>query len=71
METKGENMTYDEFIDFVCAKCVYETIYKDSEGRIILVINLLDAYELVRRLNLATMFQPDAQKSVDQHKDGN
>jgi hypothetical protein len=64
-------MTYDEFIDFVCAKCVYETIYKDSEGRIILVINLLDAYELVRRLNLATMFQPDAQKSVDQHKDGN
>lgn len=44
-------MKYDEFINFVCAKCVYETIYKDSEGRIILVINLLDAYEMANKLN--------------------
>ena len=43
-------MTYDEFIDFVTAKCMYETIYKDSEGRLILVINLLDAYEMANKL---------------------
>ena len=43
-------MTYDEFIDFVTAKCMYETIYKDSEGRIILVISLLDAYEMANKL---------------------
>lgn len=43
------HMTYDEFIDFV-TKCMYETIYKDSEGRLILVINLLDAYEMSNKL---------------------
>jgi hypothetical protein len=29
---------------------MYETIYKDSEGRLILVINLLDAYEMSNKL---------------------
>ena len=43
-------MTYDEFIDFVTAKCMYETIYKGSEGRINLVISLLDAYEMANKL---------------------
>ena len=42
-------MTYEEFLDFVTTKCMYETIYDDSEGRTILVIALLDAYGMVNR----------------------
>jgi hypothetical protein len=42
-------MTYKEFIDFVKSKCTYETIYEDSEGRLILVIDLLDAYGMVNK----------------------
>ena len=40
-------MTYEEFLTFVPAKCMYETIYEDSDGRDILVIRLLDAYGMV------------------------
>jgi hypothetical protein len=43
-------MTYEEFIDFVPAKCMYETIYEDSEGRLILVIDMLSAYGMVNKL---------------------
>jgi hypothetical protein len=42
-------MTYEEFIDFVPAKCMYETIYEDSEGRLILVIDMLGAYGMVNK----------------------
>ena len=42
-------MTYEEFIDFVKSKCTYETIYEDSEGRLILVIDLLGAYGMVNK----------------------
>jgi len=42
-------MTYEEFIDFVPAKCMYETIYEDSEGRLILVIDMLSAYGMVNK----------------------
>ena len=42
-------MTYEEFIDFVPTKCMYETIYKDSEGRLILVIDMLSAYGMVNK----------------------
>ena len=42
-----ERMTYEEFLDFVRAKCMYETIYDDSEGRTILVIRMLDAYKFL------------------------
>ena len=42
-------MTYEEFLDFVPAKCMYETIYDDSEGRTILVITLLNAYGMVNK----------------------
>ena len=38
-------LTYEEFLDFVRAKCMYETIYDDSDGRTILVIRMLDAYK--------------------------
>jgi hypothetical protein len=42
-------MTYEEFLKFVQAKCTYETIYSDSDGRNILVIKLLDAYGMVNK----------------------
>ena len=42
-------MTYEEFFKFVQSKCMYETIYEDSEGRIILVIRMLDAYGMVHK----------------------
>ena len=42
-------MTYEEFINFVSAKCMYETIYEDSEGRLILVIDMLSAYGMVNK----------------------
>ena len=40
-------MTYEEFLDFVRAKRMYETIYDDSDGRTILVIRMLDAYKFI------------------------
>ena len=42
-------MTYEEFLKFVPAKCIYETIYEDTEGRPILVITLLNAYGMVNK----------------------
>jgi hypothetical protein len=42
-------MTYEEFINFVRAECMLETIYDDSEGRTILVICLLDAYTMINK----------------------
>ena len=44
---KPQYMTYEEFLDFVRAKCMYETIYDDSDGRTILVIRMLDAYKFL------------------------
>jgi hypothetical protein len=43
-------MTYEEFLEHVPQKCMYETIYSDSEGRTILVVGMLDAYAMVNRL---------------------
>jgi len=45
-------MTYEEFLEFVPAKCMHETIYEDSEGRLILVIEMLDAYSLINKVNV-------------------
>ena len=45
-------MTYDEFVNHLTERNMYETIYTDSEGREILVIRLLDAYYLMRQLQL-------------------
>ena len=42
-------MTYEEFQEYVRAKCLYETIYSDSDGREILIIQMLAAYALVNR----------------------
>jgi len=42
-------MTYEEFLKFVPAKCIYETLYEDTEGRPILVISMLGAYGMVNK----------------------
>ena len=42
-------MTYEEFLQFVPRKCMYETIYEDSNGHTLLVIKLLDAYGMVNK----------------------
>lgn len=41
-------MNYKEFVQFV-QSCMHEAIYEDSEGRSILVIDLLDAYSMVNK----------------------
>lgn len=46
-------MTYEEFQEFVRSKCMYETIYTDSDGREILVVKLLDAYSMLNRKAIA------------------
>lgn len=40
-------MNFNEFEKFIKQECMYETIYKDSEGRTILVVKLIDAFEMV------------------------
>jgi hypothetical protein len=42
-------MTYEEFLKFVPAKCIHEALYEDTEGRPILVISMLDAYDMVNK----------------------
>jgi len=43
-------MTYEDFIKFVQSKCMHETIYEDSEGRLILVIDMLGAYGMANKM---------------------
>lgn len=40
-------MNYGEFQRFLREDCMYETIYKDTEGRPILVITELDAFVMM------------------------
>ena len=40
-------MNFEEFDDFLREACPYEAIYDDSADRRILVIRLLDAFEMV------------------------
>ncbi len=42
-------MTYEEFLNFVHSKCLYETIYDDSDGNTILVIRLADAVSMINK----------------------
>ena len=46
-------MTYQEFVQLVQHN-MHETIYEDSEGRSILIIDLLDAFGLANKLIEAT-----------------
>jgi hypothetical protein len=42
-------MKYEDFEKFVREKCMYDTIYDDSDGRQVLIIRLLDAYGMVNK----------------------
>lgn len=42
-------MKYEDFEKFVREKCMYEAIYDDSDGRQILVIQMLDACSMVNK----------------------
>lgn len=42
-------MTFEEFEEHVRTESMHEAIYRDSEGRDILVIRMLDAYALLAR----------------------
>jgi hypothetical protein len=43
-------MRWAEFLDALEKNAMYETMYEDSEGRMILVITPLDLYSFVSRL---------------------
>jgi hypothetical protein len=43
-------MNVDQFHDYLERYGCYETIYEDSDGKVILVIRFLDAYALVNKL---------------------
>lgn len=62
-------MNYEEFLEFVPRKCMYETIYEDSDGRDILVIKLLDAYGMVNKAQRKWVGLTDEDKVIIlQHK---
>ena len=63
-------MTYEEFLKFVQAKCTYETIYSDSDGRNILVIKLLDAYGMVNKAQRQWVGLTDEEKQTAIWTDG-
>jgi hypothetical protein len=46
-------MNYEEFKAYVSTKCIPEAIYKDTEGREILVITMLEAFNMTRWTNEA------------------
>ena len=48
-------MKYEEFEDWVKGNCMYETFYKDSEGRPIMVITELDAWVMCNRFAKAKL----------------
>jgi hypothetical protein len=43
-------MNYAKFVDALEKRALYETMYEDSEGRMILVIDPIDLYSFVNRL---------------------
>jgi hypothetical protein len=42
-------MKYEDFEKFIKEKCMYDTIYDDSNGRQVLIIQMLDAYGMVNK----------------------
>jgi K+-sensing histidine kinase KdpD len=43
-------MNFIDFVQFVKTQCMYETIYEDSDGNLILVTRMLDAYTMANKL---------------------
>jgi hypothetical protein len=42
-------LKYEDFEKFIREKCMYDTIYDDSDGRQVLIIRMLDAYGMVNK----------------------
>ena len=58
-------MKYEDFEKFVREKCMYDTIYEDSDGRQILIIRMLDAYSMVNKALRARLSQPENKFNPD------
>jgi hypothetical protein len=43
-------MNFIDFVQFVKTRCMYETIYEDSDSNLILVIRMLDAYAMANKM---------------------
>ena len=43
-------MNFIDFVQFVKTQCMYETIYEDSNGNLILVTRMLDAYAMANKM---------------------
>jgi hypothetical protein len=46
--TTGGDMDYEEFKEFILTKSLYETLYHDTEGRLILIIKVSDALQMAK-----------------------
>jgi hypothetical protein len=46
--TTGRDMNYEEFKEFILTKSLYETLYHDTEGRLILIIKVSDALQMAK-----------------------
>ena len=47
-------MKYEDFEKFVRSQCHYETMYYDSEGRLMLITTMLDAYGMLNKAAVPT-----------------
>ena len=43
-------MNFIDFVQFVKTQCMHETIYEDSNGNLILVTRMLDAYAMANKM---------------------
>ena len=50
LEKRPKFIDYAKFMDALEERALYETMYEDSEGRMILVINPLNLYSFVCRM---------------------
>lgn len=57
-------MKYEDFEKFVREKCMYETIYDDSDGYKILIIRLLDAYSMLNKKEWVGFTQEEHQAAI-------
>ena len=44
-------MNFTDFVQYVKTRCMYETIYEDSDSNLILVIRMLDAYGMANKMS--------------------
>ena len=58
-------MTLADFEKHVRERCIYETIYDDTEGRRIVVMRLLDMYALLNALRANEALERKAQNARD------